>query len=154
MKFEQAVRECQEIAFAFQPGLQALRPMDRSHIFCGKPRRLSGSIDLDFALSFDLPNATRWDYGIGVRCRQADDNVIWIEVHPASSTGEIKIVLAKLKWLKDWLAENAPELLSISGHYVWIATGTVAFPANSPQRRQLAAAGIQFVGSRYEIQTT
>ncbi|MDX2044471.1 MAG: hypothetical protein SF097_24895 [Acidobacteriota bacterium] len=154
MNFEQAVRKCPAIANAFQPGLRALRPMDKSHITCAKPRRLSGSVDLDSALSSEQPNANRWDYGVGVRCQQTDDKVIWIEVHPASSTGEIKSMLAKLNWLKEWLAENTPELFALSGDYVWVATGAVSFPASSPHRRQLAAAGLQFAGSRYEIQTT
>lgn len=154
MTFEEAVRNCPAIADALQPGLQALRHTDKSYITCAKPRLLSGSVDLDSTLSAELPNASRWDYGVGVHCPQTDDKVIWVEIHPASSTSEIKSVLAKLKWLKDWLAENAPELFARSGDYVWVATGAVAFPASSPQRRQLAAAGLQFAGRRYEIQTT
>lgn len=154
MKFEEAVRSCGALDGALQPGLQALKQSDKAHINCAKPRRLAGSVDVDSTLSAGLPNANRWDYAVGVRQPRNRDIVIWIEIHPASSTGEIKIVLAKLNWLQSWLAENAPELMAMPGEYVWVATGAVAFPASSPQRRQLAAAGIRFAGSRYEIPTT
>ena len=154
MKFEEAVRSCAALADAFQAGLQALKQSDKTHVNCAKPRRLAGSVDVDSTLSRDLPNANRWDYAIGISHSNNRDSVVWMEIHPASSTGEIKIVLAKLSWLKSWLTENAPELMALPGEYVWVATGAVAFPASSPQRRQLAAAGIRFAGNQYEIQAT
>jgi hypothetical protein len=33
--------------------------------------------------------------------------VYWLEIHPASD-GEVKVVLAKLEWLKNWLRTKAP----------------------------------------------
>lgn len=153
MKFEQAVRNCPALADAFQNGLRALKATEKHQVICARPRSLAGSVDVDSALRQQLPNAARWDYAIGIRCVQGKDKVVWIEIHPASSTGEVKSVLAKLNWLRSWLSENAPDLRSLPAEFVWVATGTVAFPANSPQRRQLAAAGLQFAGSRYEIRT-
>lgn len=153
MKFTEAVRNCPALANVLRPGLQALRSADRHHIACAKPQSLSGSVDVDSALSQAFSNESRWDYAIGVKQNHATDVVIWIEVHPASSTREVEKVIAKLSWLKSWSAENAPDLKRLTRGYVWVTTGSVAFSASSPQRRRLAAAGVQFAGHRYKIQT-
>ncbi len=153
MKFERAVGNCPALADALRRGLQALKSADRHRIACAKPQYLAGSLDVDSALSQALPNEPRWDYAIGVKHDHTTDLVIWIEVHPASSTGEVEKVIAKLNWLKSWSDENAPDLKRLTCGYVWVTTGSVAFSASSPQRRRLAAAGVQFVGHRYEIRT-
>ena len=108
------------------------------------------SVDLDGALRDLHPNDPRWDYGIGVRKTKNSDRVIWIEVHPASSS-HIQDVLKKLEWLKEWLGSSAPRLKTISTDYVWIASGEVSISTNSPQRRKLAAKGIRFVGNRLQV---
>jgi hypothetical protein len=151
MKFARAVHNCPALAGALRPGLQALEAAERHHINCANPRRLAGSVDVDLALSQALPNEPRWDYAVGVKHDHATEVVIWIEVHPASSTGEVGNVIAKLNWLKSWSAANALDLKRLTRGYVWVTTGSVAFSASSPQRRQLAAAGVQFAGQRYEI---
>jgi len=153
MKFTEAVRNCPALTGALRSGLQALKSADVHHINCANPRRLAGSVDVDLALSQALPNEPRWDYAVGVKQDRNTDVVTWIEVHPASSTGEVEKVIAKLNWLKNWTAENAPDLKRLSREYVWVATGSVVFSSGSQQRRRLAAAGVQFAGSRYGIQT-
>ena len=99
-----------------------------------------------------MPFASRWDYAIGVRRGRNADAVIWVEVHPASSTSEVKNVLDKLIWLKEWATQDAPSLMHLTREYVWVANGKVAFSSNSPQRKRLAAAGIRFAGSQYNMQ--
>jgi hypothetical protein len=152
MSFVRAVHSTPALAGAFRPGLQALKPADAGHISCEAPRILAGSVDIDTTLSGVLPHEPRWDYAIGVQRNRNADTVIWVEVHPASSTREVNRVLEKLSWLKAWAADVAPNLMRLTREYVWVATGHVAFTGNSPQRRQLAAKGIRFVGNRYTIQ--
>ncbi|MCI0494056.1 hypothetical protein L0Z72_03545 [candidate division KSB1 bacterium] len=151
MKFRQAVLNTPELADAYRPGLQALKRADAEHITFTKPRDLAGSVDVDSALCEMFPNKPRWDYAIGIKYDLTSDRAIWIEVHPASSTGEVNVVIAKLRWLKSWAADAAPDLLSLTREYVWIATGSVAFSQASPQRKKLASEGIRFAGNRYTI---
>jgi hypothetical protein len=85
MNFRSAVQATPALAKALKNGLQALHPSDRKRIECKNPRALAGSVNVDAALKNDLPNAPRWDYGVGVCIDKNGDRVIWIEVHPASS---------------------------------------------------------------------
>ena len=151
MKFKQAVLNTPILASAYKSGLQALTTTDAGRIHCDQPRLLSGSVNIDSALVRTMPNASRWDYAIGVKRNQISDEVIWLEVHPASSTGEVDNVLAKLNWLRNWVAQNAPNLDILPREYVWVSTGPVAFSSNSPQHRRLAASGLRFAGRRYSI---
>jgi hypothetical protein len=153
VKFEKAVRGCVELAEHLKPGMQALKSADARCVTCDDTRQLAGSVDVDTALSHDEPNATRWDYAIGVGRKGKSDFVTWIEVHPASSTGEVKVVLNKLDWLKRWAEKNAPDLMELEREFVWVATGRVAFSSSSKQRRLLAASGIKFSSCPYRIKT-
>lgn len=151
MKFREAVSNTPALKDAYCPGLQALKRGDAVHITCPQPRNLAGSVDVDSALGEIYPNEPRWDYAIGIKYNMTSDRVIWIEVHPASSTGEVNTVIAKLNWLKCWANDAAPDLLSLTREYVWVATGSVAFSQGSPQRKRLASEGIRFAGSQYAI---
>ncbi len=151
MKFAQAVHNTPALADAFQRGLQALR-RDAQYIHCDTPRILAGSVNVEAALQNTAPDAPRWDYAVGIECDRNRDAVIWIEIHPASSTGEVRNVLNKLCWLKGWAAEAAPDIMRLTREYVWVATGSVAFSNNSPQRRLLAAKGLRFTGSPYRVE--
>lgn len=153
MKFKTGVLNTPALAHAYRPGLKALKDTDAAHIICEKKRLLTGSADVDTALKQAFPNMPRWDYAVGIKHDQNTDAVIWIEVHPASSTGEVKTVLAKLKWLKEWASAAAPNLMRLHRKYVWIATGRVAFSLYSKQRKLLAMAGLEFSGSQYRIKT-
>ncbi|MGH9838899.1 MAG: hypothetical protein ACREEM_08955 [Blastocatellia bacterium] len=153
MKFEKALRQCPELADHLKPGMQALKSADARCVTCDDTRQLAGSVDVDSALSHDLPNATRWDYAVGVERKRRADFVTWIEVHPASSTGEVKVVLNKLDWLKSWAEKHAPDLMKLDREFVWVATGRVAFSSGSKQRRLLAANGIKFSSCPYSIRT-
>jgi len=62
-------------------------------------------------------------------------------VHPAT-TGEVRVVLKKLAWLKSWMKENCPGFDRTEKSYYWLASGKVAVLANSPQRRLLAGSGL------------
>jgi hypothetical protein len=145
MSFETAVKATPAIADHCMPGLQALRKKHRERITISNPRCLDGSVDLDTVLQVSRPHEPRWDYGVGLKtglkaCK-GSVHVLWIEPHPASSS-HIDAMLNKLSWLLVWLQAEAPALTLLKACYVWLATGTVALPPNSPQRKRIAAKGL------------
>ena len=150
MRFREAVEKTEGLAEAYRPGLRALKNVDRGRIVCRNTRNLAGSVNLDEALSDSHPNDPRWDYGIGIRNSRGSDRVTWVEVHPASSS-HVQDVLSKFAWLKQWLKSSAPLLNGILAEYVWVASGSVHIPPNSPQRRKLSSKGIRFVGERLRV---
>lgn len=150
MTFRQAVEDAPPpVSGAFREGIQALERSHRRHVTCGDPRRLTGSIDLDKALEREpgYAEASRWDYGVGYRPRNGDEQAVWVEVHSAT-TREVSVVLRKLQWLRDWLNGNAEQLVRMTNataedrRFVWIASAGVRIPGNSPQARRLNASGI------------
>lgn len=150
MIFRDAVEQTDSIADCYRPGLQALREADRNRIECSETRRLAGSVDLDAALRPSHPNDPVWDYGIGWNENADADSVIWLEVHPANA-GHVDEVLSKLEWLRTWLSETAPLCRRMPGMFVWVASGAVALPQNSPQRKKIAARGLHFAGQRLKL---
>jgi hypothetical protein len=133
-------------------GLQALEKRDRGRVECDG-RRLAGSVNLDNALKRADPNGNRWDYGIGVERQGGREEVLWVEVHSAS-TSNVGEVLDKLAWLKKWLREKAPALqrLTAADGYVWIATDRVDILPNSRQSRLLREAGLAVPRKRLRIE--
>jgi hypothetical protein len=145
MGFRSAVAGTAALKDAYREGLQALTSTDRARIRCASPGKLTGSVDLDSALARSHPDEARWDYGIGVSKGQHGDSVTWVEVHQATARG-VAEVCRKHTWLIQWLRSSAPLLSGMAARYVWLASGKVALPPNSPQRRKLAAKGIHFAG--------
>jgi hypothetical protein len=151
MTFKQAVTTTPQLKGAWRAGIQALHGIDRKHIEIENPRLLKGSVDLDTALKKAYPRANRWDYGIGHRAtNQGKDMVYWVEIHPAKS-GEIKVVLAKLRWLKEWLENSAPKLKRLEKRFIWVSSGKTTFTPSSPQQKQLALLGLQQRGTVLRI---
>ncbi len=153
MSFEDAVRTARHpVNCAYRSGKQALGKKHGKSIHCTNPQRLTGSIDLDPAIKREPrhADAPRWDYGIGYKPPGNKQQwVIWIEFHPAT-TGEVSAVLKKLRWLKDWLNEEARQLKKITERaekdirFIWLAGGAgIKIPKNSPQARQLSQNGIR-----------
>lgn len=151
MTFQQAVAQTTDLgASAFRYGLQALGN-DSSRVQFASTRSLVGSVALDNLLRPRYPNDPRWDYGIGLK-KSAREFAVWIEVHPAW-TSEVKIVLNKLQWLKNWLKNRAPALQKLTGvrSYFWVATGGVHIRQGSPQARQLQLAGLSLPRKRVDL---
>jgi len=143
MTFREAVEATPSVRNHYRAGLQALPTHDAARIQCAVTRRLTGSINLDAALRQQQPNANRWDFGIGY-LRMTAERAIWVEVHPASSTS-IVTMLAKLRWLRAWLATEAQELGKLTqGDFHWISSdATIAITPNSRQAKQLAVVGLR-----------
>lgn len=146
VSFRTAVEDTSTLQGAWRAGLQALTTADRGRISAQDPRRIDGSVDLDSHLKELYPNASRWDYAIGHK----DNVVYWIEVHPASS-GEIRVVLAKLRWLLDWLEQDAPTLDKFRKEIIWVSSGATSFTPSAPQRKEMAQQGLQQKGRFYSI---
>lgn len=155
MRFQVAIEGTRKLTGAYCRGLQALKRIDRKRIVHKSSKRVTGSLDLDTALSSPCPNDPRWDYGIGIRKTANSDYVVWVEVHPASST-HIDDVLKKLAWLRQWLVSSGPLLRKLvpppgkeaPPTFVWIASGKVHLQPGSQQRKKLAMQGLHFSGRR------
>lgn len=128
-----------------QPGLQALG----KHAVCVRTqkRKAAVSIDLDTVLQKSAPNAARWDYGIEMV--EGDwTSCVWVEVHPAMSS-EVKVVIQKLRWLRDWLSQSA-ECRSVPHEFYWIAT-KAGTHIDSTRQRQLNSVGLRMPIQRIEL---
>jgi len=134
------------------PGKSALHG-DARAAACAAPWDWSRSVDLDAGLRAFDPNAARWDAGLGLYRVDAspEEMVIWVEPHPASSTGNVADVLRKLEWLKARLREPAfsgfRELTRVALRhgpaYRWLArTGAIRVRAGTREQRLLVKAGL------------
>lgn len=88
------------------------------------------------------PEEARWDYVIGY-----GQHAYFVEVHSAE-TSEVKMVLAKLGWLRNWLKTQAPELAKMKSSvntFVWIPSGRVNILPSSPQAMRLNQSGLKLM---------
>lgn len=148
MSFTADVQMTPNLAAALRRGLGALPAADRAHITKKASTKLEGSVNVDAALQAAQPNAARWDYVVGERQGQ-QECLHWIEVHPASSTGNIDEIKAKLSWLGSWMAGTP--LAKYKRQIVWIASGKTTFNQRHPAIRALAQRGLQFAGSHLKL---
>lgn len=151
MTFKDAVRKTPGFEGAWRSGLQALHGTDRQHVEADDAQRLSGSVNVDAALTQSHPNDPRWDYAVGHRPTNRKEEVVyWIEIHPASN-GDIKVVLAKLIWLRSWVRKSAPHLQAMKKVFVWVSSGKTSFTLSSPQQKQFALLGLRHKGRVFKI---
>jgi hypothetical protein len=151
--FEQAARAA---GLELHPGLSAVKNEYRPGVTLKSGHRHTASIDMDASFIAAEPTAPRWDYGIGIRGETGQEGLIWLEPHPASSTGEVQKMLNKLAWLKTKLAQPAFDDLRRLEHkgsaYRWLAmTGAIRILPNSPEARRLAKAGLSQPQRRIEL---
>lgn len=142
--FQETVESTSEIKNCYQSGLQALGKHSKK-IELGDHKFCEGSVDIDTCLKNDPYNkysrSNRWDY-----CFSYKGEVYFIEVHGAI-TAEVSVVLKKLKWLKDWLHQEAPKLNRLKAKsktpYYWIQSDNFDIPKTSSQYRTIVQAGIK-----------
>ena len=118
--FAKAVSDTVEISKCLKNGLKALGG-NSSKVVVGEPRKLEGSVNIDDCLSKRYPSAARWDYVFGYK-----NKIYYVEVHKGKLS-EVKKIVEKVKWLKDWRKRCAKNLdaLGTSGPYYWVATGRI-----------------------------
>lgn len=85
----------QQSGLSFCKGLQALDNADKAKIEPQNTSHLDGSANIDACLKKQYPESSRWDYAVAY-----NGTVYFIEIHPPN---EIKEVVKKLHWLKNWL---------------------------------------------------
>jgi hypothetical protein len=136
--FKDAVQATPEIAANYKNGLSALG-IYSAKIIVGNTKFLNGSIDIDSGTLDKYPNENRWDYAISYK-----NKVYFIEVHSAK-TSEVKTVLKKLVWLKNWLNVKAPFINKLKAQkpYYWIQSKQFAIPKSSSQYRIAISAGLK-----------
>ena len=122
--------------------------------------QFTGSIDTDSAFRATEGQVHRWDYGIGLKKLGKNELAVWLEPHPASSLGEVKVVLAKLDWLKSKLNLPAFKMLKAltdecvkqnTRPYHWMASGRVCIRPGSREANMLALAGLDIPSNKVEI---
>jgi hypothetical protein len=146
VSFRKAVEATPNLQGAWRAGLQALRARDRPHVIAEDTRCLQGSVNIDGALEDLEPDAHRWDFAVAYRHNnRKTDCIYWVEVHTANDH-ELKVVLEKLKWLKQWLANDGQELNAFERDIVWVSSGATSFTQGSPQVKGLAARGLLYAG--------
>ena len=144
MSFVKAVQNTPEIAACLERGLKALGSNSRQ-INVRETRALEGSVNIDACLEKRYPHAPRWDYVFGYKGR-----VYYVEVHKAGSVGEVKNVIEKCKWLKQWRKNSAPNLedLEHQSTYHWVSSGdTARYLKRGRYARELNLAGIKVAGA-------
>jgi len=146
MSFKTDVDATPSLNGKYCSGLKALPAVDSARVSVNKPRDIEGSVDIDSALKQSEPNATRWDYVIAHKSR-----LIYLEVHPASSTKNAGEVREKLDWLRSWLKRKNNKLSSYQNQFVWISSGPVTFTPTDPRIKALASAGLLFAGGHYKF---
>lgn len=87
------------------PGKSAVKNQYQPGIAVGPGLSFTASVDIDLDCQAAEPQANRWDYGLGLRNQKEEEFAVWIEPHPASSTGEVAKIIAKLDWLERKLAQ-------------------------------------------------
>ena len=135
--FQQAVEQTPCIKDKWRDGLQAIKGEYRSVIDLKKPQLRGGSLDIDAAIQPAEPDAERWDYAV-----QHDGLMVFVEVHPADGDHHVTKMVGKVKWLKQWLRDQAPLIGALpraTEPFRWVHTGrnTLRLPPGSHYARLL-----------------
>ena len=139
--FKTAVKNTPEVASGYCTGLRAMGNY-AAKVQVADTKQITGSVDIDGTIKDKYPDGIRWDYVVGYR-----QYAHFVEVHSAE-TSEVKAVLAKLEWLKNWLKTQAPELAKIQSpvkSFVWIPSGRMGSLPGSPQAMRLYQRGLKWV---------
>lgn len=138
VSFQQAVNATPDISAGYRTGLTALGTYS-NRIDVSDSTKLQGSVDIDLCTQAIYPQENRWDYAMAYK-----SEVYFIEVHSAN-TSEVKVVIKKLQWLKNWLQNKAPRInaLKAKGNtFVWIQSKNFQIPKNTPQYRLASSSGV------------
>lgn len=136
--FEKAVASVPDVAGGYCQGLAALGS-DSRYVTVGETRSLDGSVNIDSCTKSLYPDANRWDYVISYAGK-----AYYVEVHPATG-GMVKVMEAKLAWLKQWLRQKAKPLEEYpagSPRFSWVHTGKCGLSKTSTEYRRAAMMGL------------
>lgn len=132
LTFKQAVEATPEIAMGFCAGLTAFGKYSNK-VEARDTSLINGSVEIDECTKHLYPHENRWDYALAY-----NSEVFFVEIHSANS-GEVRTVILKLRWLKQWLNEKAPEINKMKAKnrapYYWVQSKNFQIPKNTPQYR-------------------
>ena len=136
MNFVKAVKNTKGLCL--KDGLQALKGEHRVRVRVDDTREFKGSVNIEACVKPNNTGKASWDYVFGYK-----DKIYYVEVHQAIAR-EVKTVISKVKWLKDWLATSAKDLENLShlSSYHWIATERGGIKLRQTYLKQLAQNGI------------
>ncbi|MCF8371294.1 MAG: hypothetical protein K9H64_06715 [Bacteroidales bacterium] len=139
--FKQAIEATEEVRFCYKEGKSAILNRERNKVELSDPRKCGGSLFIDQCLIEQNLYAqdNRWDYAIDY-----NGEVFFFEVHTAN-TREVRTVLNKLSWLKDWLNQKAPEIniLKAKTSFYWVQSNGSHILKNSSQEREVLQEGLK-----------
>ncbi len=120
----------------YRAGLKALSNHS-SKISVGNTLVCDFIVNIDECIKLKYPVANCWDYYFGY-----NDCAYFVEVHPAA-TSDVRKMLFKLQWLKNWLKAPALDAIKAVIPYHWLHTGKYDIAPTSKQAFQVAQAGIK-----------
>ena len=139
LNFKKAVKATADITNCYKPGLSALGAYS-NRVSVTDTTKLQGSVDIDTCTTAKYPNDNRWDYAFAYK-----SEVFFVEVHSAN-TSEVRTLLKKYQWLKDWLHSEAPEINRLKAKsrnpFVWVQSKDFQIPKNTPQYMAAVKAGL------------
>src|ERR1700733_9021055 len=137
-KFKIAIAATPDLKNCYQKGLDALGS-NKAKVILAEPEDCDGSAEIDECVRLKYAGAERWDY-----CFSYKGETYFAEVHRAYEN-DIGLVLKKLRWLKNWLVSDAPEIhkLRAKGPYFWLPTGKCGFSQTSSHARRIALQGLK-----------
>jgi hypothetical protein len=151
MTLREAADATPSLKLKWQPGLQALRPEDKTHIRAADTRAITGSVDIDTALAKVQPNANRWDFGIGFQHEdRRSECMYFVELHTANDS-QVYVVIRKLRWLLAWLKGEGKAFNGFERDFVWVSSGRTDYTLNGPQRRAFADLALRQTGGVFRI---
>jgi len=142
--FKEAVEATSDIATCYKSGLTALGNHSK-RIKAADTLQLQGSVNIDECTKAIYPTTNekstghRWDYAIAYK-----SEVYFIEIHSAK-TDEVKTMINKLEWLKNWLHSKAPEINKLKAKqnaFVWIQSKNFQLLPSSPQYKLAKTKGL------------
>lgn len=138
LTFKDAVTQTPDISKGYKTGLTALGVYS-TKVEVVDTTKLQGSVDIDLVTKAIYPQENRWDYVFAYK-----SEVYFVEVHSAN-TSEVKTVLKKFQWLKDWLHHKAPEINKMKAKqpFCWIQSKDFQIPKNTPQYFAAVKAGLK-----------
>jgi hypothetical protein len=140
MKFNAAVIGTPELSLHLQIQLNALSKAHQNSIIVNNLKKITGSLNIDVALQSSNPHDNRWDYAIGYLINSNEDKGFFVEFHKAI-VDEVNIVIKKKQWLVTWMRGKQIDNL-LQKVFVWVSSGGINIPENSPQRRIINMNGI------------
>lgn len=136
-----ALQPASNLHASVEPGLGAMKSVDRNLIAPSERQKIGDSLDLDAATAAEMPQDHRWDYLLSVTTAR---KLIAVEPHTATN-GEVKVLIKKKQNALAYLRNHLQPPHEIVEWY-WVTHGRTGFSRMDRQVRALSQNGISFSG--------